>query len=151
MYCCSYDSLTMCLDQPNPDFLSRCRSDRLVYAWITSLLSEETLSFVVDLETSREMWSTFQDAFADVSIEREFLLKQTISMLAKEPIQTMHDYIRYLKNICYDLSLFGKHLSDQDKVFHLHQGLGPSYTHSQRKCYMLLFHSINLFFLFDKL
>ena len=118
----------MRLDQPNPDFLAWRRSDRLVRAWITSRLSEETLSLVVDLETSREVWSTLQDAFAHVSVEREFLLKQTLSVLTKEPSQTIHDYIRNFKNICDELSLIGKPLSDQEKVFQLLRGLGPDYT-----------------------
>ena len=48
----------MCLDEPNLDFVAWRRSDRLVHAWLTSRLTEETLSLVVDLETSREVWQT---------------------------------------------------------------------------------------------
>ncbi|KAJ1397635.1 gag-polypeptide of LTR copia-type [Sesbania bispinosa] len=116
------------LDQPNPNFLHWCRSDRLVRAWITSRLTEETLSLVVDLETSREVWLTLQDTFAHISMEREFPLKQKLSTLSKDSTHSIHDYIRYFKSICDDLSLIGKPLSDQDKVFHLLHGLGPDYN-----------------------
>ena len=118
----------MRFDQPNPDFTHWRRSDRLVRAWITSRLSEETLALVVDLETSREVWQALQDAYAHTSVEREFLLKQKLSLLSKEPTQSIHDYIRYFKSLCDDLSLIGKPLFNQDNVFHLLRGLGPDYN-----------------------
>ena len=92
------------------------------------LLSKEALALVVDLDTSREVWLVQQDAYAHMSIEREFLLKQKVSLLSKEPTQSIHNYLRYFKSLCDDLSLIGKPLPDQDEVFHLFHGLVPDYN-----------------------
>ncbi|KAJ1413971.1 hypothetical protein SESBI_19194 [Sesbania bispinosa] len=47
----------MRLDQPNPDYIHWRRFDRLVRAWNTSRLTEDPLNLVVDVETSKEVWS----------------------------------------------------------------------------------------------
>lgn len=52
-----------------------------------------------------------------------FLLKQQLTTLSKDPSHTIHDYIRYFKSICDDLALIGSPPSDKDKVFYLLGGL----------------------------
>lgn len=83
---------------------------------------------MIDLETSREVWLALQEAYAHTSVEREFLLKQKLSTLSKEPTQSINNYICHSKSICDDLSLIGTPLTDHDKVFHLLRGLGPDYN-----------------------
>ncbi|KAF8391041.1 hypothetical protein HHK36_023341 [Tetracentron sinense] len=110
----------------NPDFVAWRRSDRLLRGWITGTLNEDVLSLVVGLESSKEVWNTLHDAYAQDSQEREFHLTQKLQMLRKGT-SSLSDYIRVFKNICDDLAAIGKPLDDKKKVFWLLNGLGVEY------------------------
>ena len=110
----------------NPDFVAWRRSDRLLRGWITGTLSEDVLSLVVGLESSKEVWNTLHDAYAQDSQEREFHLTQKLQMLRKGT-STLSEYIREFKTTCDDLAAIGKPVDDKKKVFWLLSGLGIEY------------------------
>jgi hypothetical protein len=67
----------------NPEFQAWRRSDRLLRGWIIGTLSEDTLSLVIGLDSSQEVWNALHTAFAHDSQEREFHLTQKLQTLKK--------------------------------------------------------------------
>jgi hypothetical protein len=60
----------------NPEFQAWRRSNRLLRGWITGTLSEDTLSLVIGLDSSQEVWNALHTAFAhDLKKENFILLK----------------------------------------------------------------------------
>ncbi|XXG72136.1 hypothetical protein AAC387_Pa07g1297 [Persea americana] len=62
----------------NQEFLAWRHSDRLLRGWITGTLNEDTLTIVVGLDTTKDVWTALNDSFAQHSIEREFHLEQRL-------------------------------------------------------------------------
>jgi hypothetical protein len=110
----------------NPEFQAWRRSDRLLRGWITGTLSEDTLSLVIGLDSSQEVWNALHIAFAHDSQEREFHLTQKLQTL-KKGTSNMTEYVREFKLICDDLAAIGKPIESQKKVFWLLNGLGSEY------------------------
>ncbi|KAF8395628.1 hypothetical protein HHK36_019578 [Tetracentron sinense] len=67
----------------NPDFIAWRRADRLLRRWITGTLNEDSLSLVVGLETSMDVWTTLHDSYAQDLQEREFHLEQKLQLTRK--------------------------------------------------------------------
>ncbi|PIA57436.1 hypothetical protein AQUCO_00600275v1 [Aquilegia coerulea] len=110
----------------NLDFASWRRSDRLLRGWITGTLTEETLTLVVGLQTSMDVWNALTDSFAQGSTEREFHLEQKLQSIRKGTA-SISNYISSFKTICDDLAAMGKPVDDRKKVFWLLNGLGKEY------------------------
>ncbi|KAF6163976.1 hypothetical protein GIB67_011667 [Kingdonia uniflora] len=91
-------------EQPNPEYLTWEYYDQLVLCMINSTLSEEILSHVIGLETSRE---AFQEC--------------------KKRNSTIDEYLQIFKNIYDSLGAIGCSVPDEDKSYWLLQGPGPNY------------------------
>lgn len=46
-----------------PDYLAWKKSYRLLRGWITGTLSDEVLALVVGIDTTLEVWKTFEDSY----------------------------------------------------------------------------------------
>ncbi|KAF6150345.1 hypothetical protein GIB67_034044 [Kingdonia uniflora] len=113
-------------EQPNPEYLAWEYDDQLVLCMINSTLSEEILSHVVGLESSREVWKALGSTLAQHSKARELQLKYALQECKKGNF-TIDEYLRTFKNICDSLGAIGCSVPDEDKSYWLLQGLGPNY------------------------
>ncbi|KAJ0046658.1 hypothetical protein Pint_06033 [Pistacia integerrima] len=108
-------------------FIAWRKSDRLLRGWIIGTLSEETLRFVVGLDTAHAIWEALKNAYTQDSQECEFTLQQQVTYLRKEDNTTITEHIRTFKGLYDNLLAIGKLVPDQEKVFCLLTSLGPHY------------------------
>lgn len=76
-------------------------------------MTEDVLSLVVGLRTSRDIWMCLEKRFAQSSKDRELQLQCQL-LLCREGFQTS---LCSFKTICDDLAAIQKPVSDEDKVF----------------------------------
>ncbi|KAF8377256.1 hypothetical protein HHK36_030631 [Tetracentron sinense] len=112
--------------QPNPLFEKWNQTDQLLLSWINATLSEEVLCEVVGLNTAQEVWSTLANTYAQRSKAREYQLRHQLQICKKDS-SSMSDYLRKFKSLCDSLAAIGHPVSDEDRVFWVLNGLGPSY------------------------
>ncbi|KAF6146858.1 hypothetical protein GIB67_018511 [Kingdonia uniflora] len=113
-------------EQPNPEYLTWEYYDQFMLCMINSTLSEEILSHVIGLETSREVWKALGSTLAQHSKACELQLKHALQE-CKKGNSTIDEYLRTFKNICDSLGAIGCSVPDEDKSYWLLQGLGPNY------------------------
>lgn len=77
-------------------------------------MTEDVLSLVVGLRTSRNIWMCLEKTFAQSSKDRELQLQCQLQ-LCRKGFQTC--LCSKLKTICDDLTAIQKPVSDEDKVF----------------------------------
>ncbi|XXG72814.1 hypothetical protein AAC387_Pa07g1825 [Persea americana] len=111
---------------PNPKFLAWKKTDKLVKSWISGTLSEEALSLKVGLNTSKEVWKTLEDNYAQATKDRDHALLRQIQ-LCRMGSSSISEYVRKFKNICDNLAAIQRPVSDNDKVFWLSNGLSSKY------------------------
>ncbi|KAF5454821.1 hypothetical protein F2P56_024458 [Juglans regia] len=100
------------------------KSDRLLRGWIIGTLSEESVSLLVGLESSYQVWHALQEAYAQESQERYFQLTQQLTYMRKEAATSLQDHLQSFKTLCGHLAAIGRPLSHNMKVFFPPQQLG---------------------------
>lgn len=114
------------VEENNPMYEWWFCTDQLVKSWLFGTLSEEVLSSVYTLPTSREVWISLADNFNKSSVSREFSLRRSLQLLTKKD-KTLAVYSREFKIICDALSAIGKPIDESMKIFGFLNGLGREF------------------------
>lgn len=110
----------------NPAFTSWLETDQKILLLLQSSLSEEAMSEVLGLSSSREVWQALESAYSHDSMERSQNLKDSLRKL-KKGTASVADYAKQFKNICDKLAAIGQPVSESDKTHWFLCGLGPSF------------------------
>ena len=101
--------------------------DQLVLSLLLSTLTEESMSVVVGLSTSRDVWSRLETTFSHKSKSRELRLRDELQTMKKHD-KSLSDFSREFKALCDQLAAMGRPIDDLDKVHWFLRGLGPSFS-----------------------
>jgi hypothetical protein len=70
---------------PNPEFALWQRKDQTILSWINITLSKKVISTIYGLETSRQVWTSLANQFANQSKTRVANLKKQLQSLHQGP------------------------------------------------------------------
>ncbi|KAF6148453.1 hypothetical protein GIB67_038808 [Kingdonia uniflora] len=76
----------------------------LIKSWICGLLTEEVLHLITGLSTAKEVWCSLEDAYAQITKDRELLLVITKLHSCRKGIMPLPDYIKQFKEVCDELA-----------------------------------------------
>ena len=98
----------------------------MVLSSILSSLTEEILTHVMLMTTSREVWVALELMFASKSRAR---VVQTLMQLAnlKKRDQTTSEYFRQMKNLADTMAAIGMPLREDETISYILAGLGSDY------------------------
>src|SRR5436190_16461865 len=108
----------------NPKFVKWIQMDQLVLSLLLSTLTEESMSVVVGLSTSRDVWSRLETTFSHRSKSRELRLRDELQTMKKHD-KSLSDFSRDFKAICEQLAATGRPIDDLDKVHWFYVVLVP--------------------------
>ena len=111
------------IKSPNSQYQLWINNDRLLISWLLGIMKEGILSMIFGVETTYEVWTSFEKQLFSIIEEREKNLKNMLMTLKKRSL-FFEEYLRDFKNICDNLVVVKKPISNQDKVFQLAHGLG---------------------------
>ena len=111
----------------NPEYKLWKRQDRFILHGIIGSVSLPLTSIVTSSETSHEAWSKLEKMFTNKSRTRMLGLRDMLMKTAKEPSQSVTDFLQSIKRIADDLALIGHPLSDDELVIHALNGLGNEF------------------------
>ena len=86
-------------------------------------MKEDVLSMIFGVEITYEVWTSFEEQLFCIIVKKEKNLKNMLMTLNKRSL-FFEEYLRNFKNICDNLVIVKKPISNQDKVFQLAHGLG---------------------------
>src|SRR2546430_14403696 len=101
--------------------------DQLVLSLLLSTLTEQSMSVVVGLSTSRDVWSRLETTFSHKSKSRDLRLCDELQTMKKHD-KSLSDFSREFKAICDQLAAMGRPIDDLDKVHWFLRGFGPSFS-----------------------
>ncbi|KAF5462652.1 hypothetical protein F2P56_018640 [Juglans regia] len=103
------------------------QNDQLVMSLLLSSLTEEALSVVIGLTTSKDVWTALETAFSHKSKVRELQIKDELHLM-KRGSRSVSKYSRVFKSHCDQLSAMGRPVEDTDKVHWYLHGLGHEFS-----------------------
>ncbi|KAJ0043957.1 hypothetical protein Pint_18656 [Pistacia integerrima] len=103
------------------------QNDQLVMNLLFSSLTEEALSVVIGLTTSREVWNALEAAFSHKSKVRELQIKDELHLM-KRGSRSVSEYSRVFKAHCDQLPAMGRPVDDTNKVHWYLRGLGHEFS-----------------------
>jgi len=112
---------------PNPAYSLWHRKDQTVLSWINLTLSPKVLSTIYGLETSRQVWTSLANHFANQSKSRIANLKTQLQSL-HQGSKNCTDYIQTAKGCADQLAAAGKPIPDEDLITYLTNGLNSSFN-----------------------
>ncbi|KAJ0959795.1 hypothetical protein J5N97_000505 [Dioscorea zingiberensis] len=111
---------------PNPEYVTWYQQDQLVLRALLSSLTEEVLSHVIFMSTSREVWLALEAMFSSGSRARTMQIRLQLSTLQKKDLRVT-DYFRKVKNLADTLCAIGTPLRDDEVISYILAGLGPEF------------------------
>ncbi|KAF5472860.1 hypothetical protein F2P56_009531, partial [Juglans regia] len=99
----------------NPKLAEWKQIDQLVLSLLLSTLTEEAMSSVVGLPTSRAVWSRLENTFSHRSKSRELRLKDDLQTMKKND-KSVLEFSRDIKAICDQLAAMGRLVDDLHKL-----------------------------------
>lgn len=110
----------------NPEYTTWERQDHILSAWIQSSLTEAVMIMVVGLTTSASIWHALETNFSSQSRAKVMQYKLQLQTLKKDSM-SMTEYLSKVKTCCDLLNFVGHHVSDEDQIMHILNGLGSEY------------------------
>ena len=86
----------------NPEFINWKSQDQTVLGWLLSSISEGTLDFVINLDSSYVIWKTLEKKFGVQSEAKVLQIKYEINTLKKESMN-VEDYCMKMKALAISL------------------------------------------------
>ena len=123
----SATSTTTTTSTENPKFTEWIQMDQLVLSLLLSTLTEESMSVVVGLSTSRDVWFRLETTFSHKSKSRELRLRDELQTMKKHD-KSLSDFSREFRALCDQLAAMGRPIDDLDKVHWFLRGLGSSFS-----------------------
>lgn len=109
---------------PNPEYATWYQQDQFVLSALLSSLTEEVLSHVIFMSTSREVWLALKAMFSSRSCARTMQISLQLSTLQKKDL-SVADYFLKVKNLADTLCAIGTPLRDDEVISYMLAGLGP--------------------------
>src|SRR5438270_11681622 len=88
--------------------------DQLVLSLLLSTLTEESMSVVVGLSTSRDVWFRLETTFSHKSKSRELRLRDELQTMKKHD-KSLSDFSREFKALCDNLPQWAVQLTTMTK------------------------------------
>lgn len=110
----------------NPKYSTWEKNDQFLKTCLTRTMTEEPLSLVIGLDTSKQVWEYLVDTFIQSTKDSKVMLRGQLQM-CKKGIHTVDEYVQAFKKISDDLTAIQSLVNDKDKVFYLSSGLGSQY------------------------
>ena len=111
----------------NPEFTLWTKKDQYLLSWINFTLSEDVLSTVYGLDTSKQVWTALANCFASHSRSRIAHLKRKLQNLTQGP-KTCSEHLQTAKSLADQLAAIGKPLPEDDLISYALNGLNPSFN-----------------------
>ncbi|GAV82460.1 UBN2_3 domain-containing protein [Cephalotus follicularis] len=99
----------------NPTYVLWKKTDRLVKAWITGMLSKKVLGHVLGIETSHNLWTILTKAFSQATTAQKFELHSKMQYHLKTDAMSIGNYLNGFKSIFDQLHSIEKPVMDQRK------------------------------------
>jgi len=103
------------------------QNDQLIMSLLLSSLTEEALSVVIGLTTSKDVWTALEIALSHKSKARELQIKDELHLM-KHGSRSVVEYSCAFKSHCDQLSAMGRPVEDADKVHWYLHGLGHEFS-----------------------
>jgi len=110
----------------NPAYTAWVLQDKLILSAILSTMSETTLTHVVNLNTSREVWSALKKIFSSQSKARVMQCRYQLATL-KKGASSIADYFQRVQTLAHTLAAIDQPLKDSELISYLLAGLGSDY------------------------
>jgi len=107
---------------PNPEFHLWNKKDQCILSWINVTRSENLLSTVYRLNTSRQVWTVIGSRFASQSRSHISHLKKQLQNL-HQGAKSCSEYVRNAKIWSDELAAVGKPIADEDLISFIVNGL----------------------------
>ena len=98
----------------------------MLLSWLTSSISVEILSLVVNSNSSHELWTNIEEQFGSKTGAKKVHMKMLLNNLKKGSM-TITEYFSKLKAVSDELALAGSPVTNLDFITHLISGLGQPY------------------------
>lgn len=112
----------------NPVFTVWTKKDQYLLSWINFTLSEDVLSTVYGLDTSRQVWIALANIFASQSHSHIAHLKKQLQSLTQGS-KTCSEYLQIAKSLADQLAVVSQPLPDYDLISFILNDLNPSFKH----------------------
>ena len=99
----------------NPKFTLWIKKDQYLLSWINSTLSEDVLSTVYGLDTSKQVWTALANRFASQSRSRIAHFKRQLKNLTQGS-KTCSKHLQTTKSLVDQLATVGKPLLEDDLI-----------------------------------
>jgi hypothetical protein len=111
----------------NPEYVNWTKKDQCLLNMILITLSENVLSTVFGLNTSREAWTSLANRFASQSKSRITQLKRQLQTI-RQDTKTCAEYLQIAKGFADQLAIVGNPIDDANLISFLIGGLNPSFN-----------------------
>jgi hypothetical protein len=111
----------------NPKYINWTKKDECLLSMILVTLSENVLSTMFGLNTSREAWVSLANRFASQSKSRITQLKRQLQTI-RQDTKTCARYLQLAKGFVDQLAIVGNLIDDADLISFFIGGLNPSFN-----------------------